>query len=95
MATPYAAEVRIAKPDAARPLAVALHQILLDDLRISAEVAVTEGDAPDLLVTMVIHADDASLAQVAAQERVREALRKTGLDADRVNLNDVAIRANS
>jgi small-conductance mechanosensitive channel len=57
-----------------------------------AEVAVTADSPPDVLVTMTLNAEDASIAQLDAQERVREALRRAGIEG---YAKDVAIETDS
>ena len=93
MATPYVAVVRVLAPVAAPSLVGVLRQTLQEDNREEpAEVVLTADSPPDLLVKVTLNADDASIAQLDAQQRVRDALRRAGIEDD---ADDVAIEANS
>ena len=93
MATPYVAVVRVLAPVAAPSLVGVLRLVLQEQNREEpAEVAVTADSPPDVLVRITLNADDASIAQLDAQQRVRDALRRAGLEN---HAEDVAIEANS
>ena len=93
MATPYVAVVRVLTPMAAPSLVGVLRQVMQEQNRKeTVEIALTADIPPDVLVRMALNADDASIAQLEAQQRVRDALRRAGIEADS---DDVAIESNS
>jgi hypothetical protein len=96
MATPYTVDVRLSAPEATSALAGVLRQALADDEHDDpAEVTLTAAGDPEVLVTTRVATEDASIAQLDAQRRVRDALRRAGIDDSGVSLDDVTVRTDS
>lgn len=95
MATAYEARVVVVPRDATASVRDALEQLDRTGSPSHVEVRSAPGDLTRLVVRILLDADDASIAQLAARERVVRALRDAGVGEGAVDIGDVEVRSSS
>jgi hypothetical protein len=97
VATAYTVSLHVHSSGSVTSLRDVLQQSLPEvrDFERAPTIEVSGDDVPDLLVTVVVSADDASTAQQDARSALEQALTDVGVTGSTIDIRDPDVRASS